>query len=57
MQGSSSDSPAFIDSLTQLEGQNAQNHSDRNQNNVKNNISETLQNEGNFSVEQKKALN
>ena len=33
-----------------------QNHSDRNQDNAENDISEILQNEGNLSAEQKKTL-
>ena len=56
MQGSSSDSSTFIDLLTQFGGQNVQDHPDRNQNNAKNDISETLQNKSNLSAEQKEAL-
>ena len=57
MQRSSSDSPIFINPLIQFGGQNAQDCLDRNQNNTENNIFEILQNEDNFSTEQKKALN
>ena len=57
MQGSSSDNPAFIDSLTQLRDQDAQDCSDKNWDNAENDISEILQNESNLSAEQKKTLN
>ena len=56
MQRSSSDSLTPIDLLIQLKGQDAQNHSDENQNNVKTDISEIFQNKGNLSAEQKDAL-
>ena len=56
MQGSSSGSPAPINFLTQLEGQNVQNHPNRNQGNIKTDISEILQNKGNLSAEQKNIL-
>ena len=56
MQKSSSGSPAPIDSLIQLGGQNAQNHPDKNWDNAETDTSETLQNEGNLSVKQKNAL-
>ena len=56
MQGSSFDSSISIDLLIQLESQDAQNHSDGNWDNIEINISETLQNKGNLSAEQKKAL-
>ena len=56
MQGSSSDSLTFIDFLTQFGDQNAQNHLNRNQDNVENDILKIFQNEGNLSAEQKKTL-
>ena len=56
IQRSSSGSSALINPLTQLGGQNAQDHLNRNQNNAETDTSETLQNEGNLSAEQKNAL-
>ena len=57
MQGNSSGSPTLIDPLTQLGGQNAQDHSDRNWDNVKTDTFETLQNKDNLSAGQKNTLN
>ena len=57
MQRSSSGSPALINPLTQFENQNVQDHSNRNQDNVKTNIFKTFQNKGNLSAGQKNALN
>ena len=56
MQGSSSGSPAPIDPLTQLGGQDVQDHPDRNQDNAETDTPETLQNKGNHSAGQKEAL-
>ena len=56
MQGSSSGSPAPINPLTQFGGQNAQDHLDGNWDNTETDTSEILQNKGNLSAEQKKAL-
>ena len=57
MQGSSSDSPTPIDLLIQFRGQNVQDYSDENQDNIKTNISEILQNKNNLLTKQKEALN
>ena len=57
MQRSSSDSSVFIDFLIQFENQDAQDCLNRNWDNAENDISETLQNKGNLSAEQKKTLN
>ena len=57
MQRSFSDNSASINLLTQLENQDAQDCPNRNQNNVKNDIFEILQNKNNLSAEQKKTLN
>ena len=57
MQRSSSGSPAPINSLTQFGGQDVQDYLNRNQNNIKTDISETLQNKSNHSAEQKETLN
>ena len=57
MQGSFSSSLTLIDLLIQFQGQDAQDHLNRNQNNVKTDISETFQNKSNLSVEQKNILN
>ena len=56
IQGSSSGSPASIDLLTQLGGQDAQDCLNRNWDNAETDTSETLQNEGNLSAGQKNTL-
>ena len=56
MQGSSSGSLNSIDPLTQLGGQNVQDHLDGNQNNTETDTLEIFQNKDNLSAEQKETL-